>query len=48
MKSANPDDVVVIGIYRKTRKRIKTNASKKEINMKDYVDQLVPKEEPGE
>ena len=48
MKSSKPDDVVIMGIYRKTRRRIKTNASKKDVTMKDYVEQLVPLEESGD
>lgn len=42
------NDTVITGVYRKTRRRIKTNASKKDMSMKDYVEHIVPKDEDGE
>lgn len=38
-------DIVVIGIYRKTRKRIKVNAAKTGKKMNEYVESIVPREE---
>lgn len=40
----SPDKKVIIGVYGKTRRRIKSNAAKKGMYMADYVEEIVPKE----
>jgi hypothetical protein len=38
-------EIVVIGIFRKTRKRIKVNAAKSGKKMNEYVESIIPDEE---
>jgi hypothetical protein len=40
-------DLVVIGVYPETRRRINTHAAAKLMNQPDYIDSLVPAV-PGE
>ena len=43
MDKQSPDDIVVIGGYRKTRKRIRILAAASDKKMPDYLESIVPK-----